>query len=85
MAAYFEISFNSFYGKKKVQAVIHLAVPFDGTGGGKSDMGQSKAKPKRKQQKMRPRRILKKAFQVKVKKMRPQAVAQQIEGNRKQK
>ena len=49
MAAYFEISFNSFYGKKKVQAVIHLAVPFDGTGGGKSDMGQSKAKPKRKQ------------------------------------
>ena len=34
---------------------------------------------------MRPRRILKKAFQVKVKKMRLQAVAQQIEGNRKQK
>ena len=47
IAAYFEISFNSFYGKK-VQAIIHVAVPFDGTCGGKSDMGQSKAKPKRK-------------------------------------
>ena len=48
MAAYFEISFNSFYVKKKVQAVIHVAVPFDGTDGDKSDMGQSKAKLKRK-------------------------------------
>ena len=47
-AAYFEISFSSFYRKKKVQAVIHVAVPFDSTGGNESDMGRSKAKPKRK-------------------------------------
>ena len=47
MAAYFEISFNSFYGKK-VQAIIHVAVAFDSTCGDKSDMGHSKAKPKRK-------------------------------------
>ena len=47
MPAYFEISFNSFY-VKKVQAIIHVAVPFNGTCGDKSDMGQSKAKLKRK-------------------------------------
>ena len=48
MAPYFEISFSSFYAKKKVQAVISVAGPCDGTGGVESDMGQSKAKPKRK-------------------------------------
>ena len=47
-AAYFKISCNSFYGKNKVQAFSHVAVPFDGTGGDESDMGRSKVKPKRK-------------------------------------
>ena len=38
-AAYFKISFSSFYGKKKVQAVSHAAVPFDGADVDGSDMG----------------------------------------------
>ena len=84
-AAYLKISYNSFYGKKKVQAFSHVAVPFDVTGVDESDMGRSKAKPKRKYQKVTPRRILRKSFKVKVKKMRLQAVVKQIEGNRRQK
>ena len=35
-SSYFEISFSSFYGEKKVQAVIPVAVPVDGN---KSDIG----------------------------------------------
>lgn len=35
-ASYFEISFSSFYGKNKVQAVIPVAAPVDGN---KSDIG----------------------------------------------
>ena len=34
--SYFEISFSSFYGKNKVQAVIPVAAPVDGN---KSDIG----------------------------------------------
>ena len=36
--SYFEISFSSFYGEKKVQAVIPVAVPVDGN---ESDIGDS--------------------------------------------